>query len=371
MKPFRLFALFAALFLVACSSSETPAPSTSGDLGLSNDPFLAAEESPAALPSPDSSLATPVDSSSSSDSLASTSTDSSSAESSIADSSSADSSSTTEANLSEPTPPGPPPPPDVMASSPTSSTSSGSDLPSPSSGVAAPPVVQNSGGVDDRTLYQQYLEYQEKRKQRESLDDSLETRSLFPHEDGSWQLGLDYAHDAFRGYDFDSTSTRLLADTMGAQLSITYYPLRSLVFGRLGAGIHGGAYWSKFSFINNTTGLSDTTRKHTIDVVGAKIQYEFQYFVGQILVPFAYLGYESGRVGTLSIPVGAGSFPKQSFNSQNYGGGVHLNLNRLERRAASRALASSGIRKFYLSYTYQKKEMMEEADHLLGLRFEY
>jgi len=231
--------------------------------------------------------------------------------------------------------------------------------------------VQNSGGVDDRTLYQQYLEFQEKRKQREALDDSLETRSLFPHEDGSWQFGLDYAHDAFRGYDFDSTANRLFADTMGAQLSISYFPLRSMVYGRLGAGINAGAYWSKFSYVNNSTGLSDTTRKHTIDVVGAKLQYEFQYFVGQILVPFAYLGYESGRVSTLNIPTNAGTFPKQSFNSQNYGGGVHLNLNRLERRAASRALASSGIRKFYPRSTYQKKEMMEEADHLLGLRFEY
>ncbi len=364
----KSLSLLAVLFLVACSSSETPAPSTSGDLGLSNDPFLAIEESSgvsgdsssssSSSVSTDASLATPVDGSSSSDALVSTS------------SSSGDASSTAEASLSEPTPPGPPPPPDVMATTPSSS--SGNDLPSPNSATAAaPPVVQNSGAVDDRTLYQQYLEYQEKRKQREALDDSLETRSLFPHEDGSWQLGLDYAHDAFRGYDFDSTSTRLLADTMGAQLSITYFPLRSLVFGRLGAGIHAGAYWSKFSYVNTATGLSDTTRKHTIDLVGAKLQYEFQYFVGQILVPFAYLGYESGRVGTLSIPTNAGNFPKQSFSSQNYGGGVHLNLNRLERRAASRALASSGIRKFYLSYTYQKKEMMEEADHLLGLRFEY
>jgi len=45
-KRFSLFASFviAASVLAACSSSETPAPSTSGDLGLSNDPFLAAEE---------------------------------------------------------------------------------------------------------------------------------------------------------------------------------------------------------------------------------------------------------------------------------------------------------------------------------------
>ncbi len=351
------------LALVACASTETE--STTAAPPLAEDPFLAGE-SPVPGPASTDTIAT-SESSASTDTLATPVEGESSSSSSSSVSSM--SSGNTDGFLAEPTPPGPPPPPAPSASD------SASALPAVTSSSSAtsipPPVMQKSTAVDDRTLYQQYLEYQENRKQREDLDDSLETRSLFPHEDGSFQLGLDYAHDAFRGFDFDPTSTRLLADTMGAQLSLTYFPLRSLEYGRLGAGIHGGAYWSKFSYINSTTNQSDTTRKHTIDVIGGKVQYEFQYFVGQILVPFANYGYESGRVGTLGIPVGAGTFAKQSFNSKNYGGGVHLNLNRLEKRAASRALASSGIRKFYLTYTYQKKEMNEEADHYLGFRFEY
>jgi hypothetical protein len=359
-KLFHALSVFSVLALVACASTETT--DTSAAPPLAEDPFLAGE-SPAPA-STDSASAANSAASSSTDTLA-TPVEGESSSSSSATSSSG----STDGFLAEPTPPGPPPPP------PTSGSDSASALPAAGDSAAAapipPPVMQKSGAVDDRTLYQQYLEYQDKRKQREDLDDSLETRSLFPHEDGAFQFGLDYAHDAFRGFDFDPGSTRLLADTMGAQLSFTYFPLRSLMYGRLGAGLHGGAYWSKFSYINSTTNQSDTTRKHTIDVFGGKVQYEFQYFVGQILVPFVNYGYEAGRVGTLGIPVGPGTFAKQSFNSKNYGGGVHLNLNRLERRAASRALASSGIRKFYLTYTYQKKEIMEEADHFLGFRFEY
>jgi hypothetical protein len=343
--------LLSCLIFAACASTETTPTSADGSLpqasesGLSSDPFLDISEQPVeareVADSTESSLATPVDSS-----------DTGSAESTLA----------------QPTPPGPPPPPPPT---PTVSPAPTEAAPTAAQNVP-PPVVQSaSASQDERTLYQEYLEYQDQRKNRDRVDESLESRSLFAHEDGAWQLGLDYGHEAFQGFDFDPTAnSRVLADTKGGTLSVTHFPVRSLSYGRLGLGLQASVYWSKFEFFR-TDGTPDTTQKHVMDTIGGKAIYEFQYFVGQILVPFALYGYDSVRVRSFQLPVVGGSYPKQTINSQNYGGGVHLNLNRLERRAASRALATSGIRKFYLSYTYQKREMNEVADHFLGLRFEY
>jgi hypothetical protein len=198
----------------------------------------------------------------------------------------------------------------------------------------------------------------------------LEQRSLIAHEDGAFQLAFDYGHDAFSQFDFDPTTSQKFAESKGATLGFNYFPLRSLSLGRLGAGVQASTYWSKFEY--DVGGRNESTPgKRAIDVFGARLIYEFQYFLGQVVVPFAYLGYDQVRVKSLAYPAAGISYPASRFNSQAYGGGAHINLNRLESSAASRALASSGIRKFYLTYTYLQRDVNTGPGHYLGLRFEY
>jgi len=324
----------ALLLFTACSNSKTvidngSLPIDSTEPAMSSDSLFAPEENTAS-PSPEAPLATPVEPAPSSD-LA----------------------------LSEPTPPGPPPPP---AFEPESTPSS-----DPTPAKSMPPVV--AGAVspsNDRNIRQDFEEYKDRMNTRADADDDFDARALFPHEDGAFQFGFDYSFNPYSEHDFDPTrNVRKSDEARGGNLAFNYFPLRSLTFGRLGAGLQAGATWAKF----RGTGAASPASRFRFESYGAKAIYEFQYFLGQIVVPHAFFGYEKIKVKALSG--GGTAFPSSRFNSTSYGGGAHINLNRLEPRAASKALATSGVRKFYLTYTFAKRSESTGLGHYLGLRFEY
>lgn len=342
-------ALSLAIALAACSSADTaPAesegtvlPLEAGEPSLSSDPLMAESD---ALPPPEGGLSTPVD-----------------------------------------IPPAPEVPPvpdlaDVSTATETSSsigTSASSEpVPPPSTpstpsvSEALPPVVAGAGATKpDRNTYQDYREYKDRVKTRAQSESELEARALFPHEDGAFQLGIDYIYRPFSEYDFNPGAAKTTAESQGGALSFNYFPVRSLSYGRLGVGAQVAAYWTKYE--NTVSGTTVSNSKHSIDTLGARLIYEFQYFLGQTLVPHVFYAYDQVRVRPYSLAQAGVNFPGTRFNSQSYGGGLHLNLNRLESGAASRALASSGIRKFYLSYTYLQRPEDTGSSHYLGLKFEY
>ena len=263
--------------------------------------------------------------------------------------------------------PPPPPLPQMPESTPNY------DMPAASATADADPIVPPTtpGGGSPRNLRQDYKEYQDRMDTRANMEDELAERALFAHEGGAWQIGLDYAHNAFADFDVDTSATVSKPDTQGGEFSLTYFPLRSLDLGRLGVGARGGAYWSEFESVAGTTPISN--KKLSFTSYGARLTYEFQYWIGQTFVPFAYYGYNQVAFRGYSEARSGVNYAKRTFGSTNYGGGLSINLNRLEASAASKALASTGIRKFYLSYTFQQRSDDENTGtgHYLGLRFEY
>jgi hypothetical protein len=217
----------------------------------------------------------------------------------------------------------------------------------------------------------EYEEYRARSDMRDRIANEYEVRSLFAHEDGAFQLGIDYSRNAFPDFDFDPGPGTKTADTQGGALSFFYYPLRSLSWGRLGAGVMGSMYWAKYEFqtANNTP---DNSTVHALDAYGARLTYEFQYWIGQWVVPHVLYGYEQIRMRPFSLASAGISYPSRTTNTQVFGGGLLLNLNRLESGTASKALVNTGIRKFYLAYTMLQRPAVSSTglSHFLGLRFE-
>lgn len=329
------------LFLVSCATTETSTEDSpihgSTEPAMSSDTLFAPTEPQSAV------LATPVDSASSTP---------------------AEAQAVPETTLSEPTPPGPPPPPEYTPEPEAPSVASAPP-------ASLPPVVESPGAPKgDRNIRQEYEEYKDRAQTRADAEEDFEQRSLFPHEDGAFQFGADYAYKPFSEFDFDPSTAKKNADLFGVALNFNYFPVRSLSYGRLGVGASGASYWAKFDFSSGGVERSEK-KKNFITTYGGRLIYEFQYFLGQFFVPFAFYGYDKVNIRDLQYTLGGANYPKQSFNSQSYGAGAHFNLNRLESSTASKALAGSGIRKFYLTYTFLQRAESTGAGHFLGLRFEY
>ena len=203
-----------------------------------------------------------------------------------------------------------------------------------------------------------------------------------------------YTRNAFSGYNFAQATKSIsnpspsYATTTGGNILLTWFPIKSLSIGRLGFGVVGGIYWSTF---NTTTDVFDSTGKSTGTTVtkaspqeattyGARAVYEFDYWLGQILVPYAFLGVDNVMLKAYSVAVGTSTssaksyvdIPATQIISQYYGGGIHFNLNRVEPVAASRGLVNIGVRKFYLSYmALQRSGSLYGLTHNLGLNFEF
>jgi hypothetical protein len=256
--------------------------------------------------------------------------------------------------------------------------------------TAQSPAPQAAPGAD-KGIYEEYYDYLDKQKEIQANEKDVSQRNLFPHENGAWQLGLIYVRSAFNGYNFDQAepSSRIpnppksYADTQGGNLLITWFPIKSLSFGRLGFGVTGGIYWSTFNTAtpsvdaNGNTAGTVNTKASPQEVVtyGARAVYEFDYWLGQILVPFAFLGADQVVMRPYSVSVGSQAvvdIAGRHVVSQYYGGGVHFNLNRVEPVVASRALVNVGVKKFYLSYmALQRTGELSGLTHNVGLNFEF
>jgi hypothetical protein len=244
-------------------------------------------------------------------------------------------------------------------------------------------ALPNAKAVDTagekRDIYDQYDDYLKQEKDRQESESTIGQRAMFPHENGFWQLGFAYNYHAFSNYDFsrgDPRFSRTYADTSGPGLELMIYPIKSLTFGRLGFGIDGAYYWSSFALDNGSGGkLQDKPSNGSMYTYGVRAEYEFDYWLGQILVPFGFVGYDQVFVKGYKGQVNG--IPQTDFSSyrkavQTYGGGAHFNLNRVEPVTASRALVNTGIRKFYLTYAAtQRTGGFSGLTHSLGLTFEF
>lgn len=241
-------------------------------------------------------------------------------------------------------------------------------IPPPAQSAALPAPAKAKEPPKD--IYEQYEEYRKNTDARTEAETEFNRRSYFAHEDGAFQLGIDYAYQPFDGYNVNKNGTKASINSTGGALSFGYFPVRSMSYGRFGLVGVGGFYLGKYEFVSNT-GAIDTTRKPAFLTYGGRAVYEFQYWLAQMFVPFAFYGYDQVKYQGYTSAAAGVSYPKDSFDSKNYGGGFHLNLNRLEPTVASKALVSSGVRKFYLTYTFLQRDKIPQGSHYLGLRFEY
>ena len=302
------------------------------------------------------------------------------------------------------------PPPDSSGSGSSTSTAAateaGTAAPAPTPAEQAPIPVSSLPGKTDKSpvvaappkdVYEEYEEYRARLEDKETDEDRFETRARFAHEGGGWQIGLEYIHRAFGDYNWNFNpaagqlqgTNPVRADTQGLMVSFGYFPLRSLTFGRLGALAQGGVYVSKFSLDTpqfNATGqqtntVRDDAKRQSGMSYGVRAVYEFQYFIGQLFVPFVTAGVDMVRINPYRVAVIAGNtgaervvvdIPANSITSQSYGAGVHFNLNRVEPVVGSRGLVNVGVRKFYLTYlALQRSGTLSGLTHSLGLRFEF
>lgn len=195
-------------------------------------------------------------------------------------------------------------------------------------------------------------------------DEAIELRSLQMHENGRWQVGFAFVSNPFSEYDFDPDATiKKNLKLWGVTGSLLVFPIVSL--GRWGLGF--SYTWTR----RESEDLIYTGLSPAFLAYGAMTKYELQYWTGQTLVPFAIAGYDKVKTHFSARGIDV----HDNFNSPYYGGGVALNLNSLEKQVASRSLNSTGVKKFYLDYTYQYRHHSTLARkggaHLIGLRFEF
>lgn len=230
--------------------------------------------------------------------------------------------------------------------------------------IVSPPVQETSPALAQPMSQKDILKKQlQAEEEREAAAQSVLEREEVSHEAGRSSFGLSYVLDPFKDVDYNTGTGVTHEKTFGANINYIYYFLRGTPgLGRLGVGPNLGAYW-----LNQTTG-----KKHTYDTIGAVATYEAQFWIAQFLVPHISFGVD--RVYRRDYIVGPGmssvSGPALNYNDTYIGLGAAINLNRLEHKVASKALADTGVRKFYLAYTLQKRGKDGDS-HFVGLRFEY
>lgn len=297
------------------------------------------------------------------------------------------------------------PPPDTSASASTPSPTAtvapqaqpSEQTPIPVSSIPGKTKDAPSAAGAPKDIYDEYADYLEKTDNRQSEEDTMKMRARFPHENGGWQIGLEYIHRAFGEYNWNAKgdpasiqgNAALNADTQGLMFSFGHFPLRSMTLGRFGVIAQGGVYLTKFIVDTPqfnaagqiTNNVRNEAKRQSGMSYGLRAVYEFQYWIGQLFVPYVTAGLDMVRLQGYQIGVVAGNtgvsrsvlnFPAQNFTSQSYGAGLHFNLNRVEPLTGSRSLVNVGVKKFYLSYlALQRIGALSGLTHSLGLRFEF
>lgn len=205
----------------------------------------------------------------------------------------------------------------------------------------------------------------DQRKRRQERDTRILEVELAEHEGGNYHVGADYNYHPFDDYDFDPTGGQQGLTTNGANLQFMYFPVTH-GYGRIGFGPNLGYYWT-----SKASGYAKLTPSFLTG--GIEGQYQFLFGLGQALVPYGFGGIEMVQRGAYTKPTGA-TEPTDKQARSYAGGGLLINLNRLEHRTASRSLVDSGIKKYYLSLGYRVPfgyKNSKSGNGLLGLRFEF
>lgn len=250
---------------------------------------------------------------------------------------------------------------------PTASTPSVIDLPAPGTGAAAaaPANVEPPSPTSGYSTPIESLDFSESQVSV-AEDDDPETKYLYMHEKASFHFGADYVYHAFPKYKYQNSLAFASKDldSTGVMAEFLVFPIKS--FGRFGLGPTGMRLMTRHTAF--FSGLSPTFGGY-----GGKAVYEFNYVDGQLFVPYAMFGLD--RIHLSYVDDSAKRRYEDNFTSSYYGAGLLINLNRLEPKTASKALVSTGIKKFYLAYGFQYRRgaRLERTggNHLLGLRFEF
>ena len=237
---------------------------------------------------------------------------------------------------------------------------------SPLARPAAPDAVPSAKLSKEEQIQSEYDAYI-RRKEEDSEEDRMRQR-LF-HEGSHNNFAFDVAIDELAKFNRGQNSG--YADsTYGISFGYNRVPWRSRYFGRLSIGLQAGV-------IGVSSGGAHF-RVAFIDA-GPRVTYEMKFLTAQILVPVGFIGYDHVRnqiepVSTAGQPAPPTS-ASEDFNTLVYGGGILLNLNRLDSGTGTQALVSTGIRKFNLAVLFVARKgdsADRSSNHMsFGLRFEY
>jgi hypothetical protein len=207
------------------------------------------------------------------------------------------------------------------------------------------------------TEYEAYV----KRKETESSEDKLRQRVF--HEGARNNIAFDVTIDDFNKYNWGPNSG-LPNSTYGINFGYNAVPWRSKHFGRFALGLNAGIIGLSKSGGHFRTAFFQA---------GPRASYELKFMTAQVLVPTAFIGYDRlfNQIKGRNLIAGA----DQSFNTLIFGGGLLINLNRLDSATATKSLVATGIRKFNLALLFQSRKgdtaSRSSSFFSAGFRFEY
>lgn len=188
------------------------------------------------------------------------------------------------------------------------------------------------------------------------------------HEGGKTHVGVEWMMSTLPDRDYDPGVGQRNLATQGLLLSSAWFPVTK--YGRFGVGpLLGYRRVSK----QETSGSGIQMFS-----AGAKAVYELCYLESQWVVPFVEGSWErvrmkgytlDRRVNSQGAQIDPGrSVAGDTFDAPSYGGGLMVFMNKLEPNTAAKALASTGIKKYYLAWTMK---FFDGWSHHLGFRFEF
>ncbi|MGZ3652595.1 MAG: hypothetical protein ACXWSC_15510, partial [Bdellovibrionota bacterium] len=99
---------------------------------------------------------------------------------------------------------------------------------------SSPAAGSSLDANQNKDIYDQYYDYLDAEKNRQSNVKDMDMRNMFPHENGAWQFSLMYSLTAFGGYDFNFQPDTVLGSphtygsTQGGSMLVNWFPIHSL-----------------------------------------------------------------------------------------------------------------------------------------------
>lgn len=259
--------------------------------------------------------------------------------------------------------------PTQTASNPVPSTPALSAAPTQSPTAALPANASQEDMI--RAEFEAYAQ------RRQEEDEERRLRQAIFHEGAKNIINFDATYGdlaKFKRPSYTTTAGTFRSDrggdTTGFAIGYNRVLMKARRVGRLSLGLNAGGIV--------TMGSSSRSRMAFYNV-GPRAQFEFQFSVGQMLIPVAYVGYDKVfNLENSTDPTMTAALNKQytdDFNTFVYGAGLLVNLNTLDTRTATQSLVSTGIRRFSLALLYHKRQgdtaSRSSDGAMLGLRFDY